>query len=200
MLSKAHLTSHSRVSGSRIMISGLSWNHSSGCVEERNWKQSAHLGSCPNNQGLDVGLKRNGKRGVPYIICMPKRLWGPFLSLPVAVLLAGCCRSHTKSIGDISPEGTWCLCRWVGWGDGWQCSSCCFYSFWRYHRYSDSTGLWNCCVFLVSLMFSCLMPGKETEKKFKLCPFCVWLVCIEVQEDISLGQDDCDFGWWKGMF
>ena len=32
------------------------------------------------------------------------------------------------------------------------------------------------------------------EKNFKLCTFCVGLVCIEVQEDISLGQDDCDFG------
>lgn len=104
--------------GSDVIRLALSWNHSSGCVEERNWKQSAHLGSCQNNQGLDVGLKREGERGIPQkSFVYPKdRRDLPFP--PVAVLLARCCRSHAKSVEDIGPEGTWCLCRWAGRRDG----------------------------------------------------------------------------------
>ncbi|PNJ89810.1 PPIE isoform 5 [Pongo abelii] len=30
---------------------------------------------------------------------------------------------------------------WTGRGGGRQSSSCCIYSFWRHHRYSDSSGL-----------------------------------------------------------
>lgn len=74
--------------GSDVIRLALSWNHSSGCVEERNWKQSAHLGGCQNNQGLDVGLKREGERGIPQkSFVYPKDCRDP--SFPSCGCLAG---------------------------------------------------------------------------------------------------------------
>lgn len=161
---------------------------------EETKRRRSRSGNCRHKPGQNVGQKR--ERSVPHKwFCYTQKSIGtpPFLSS-----LCSC----WQGVGATAPDvwRHWFRMLLVSAEGVEDISSCCFYSFWKHHRYSDSAVLWNSWHWKVPLKSDSWCQENNLVKNFMSWAFYVWLVYNAFQGDVSLGQHGGDLGDGKGRF